>query len=395
VKKLETLGATLVLTMLLTAVQAPGAAAEAFQAASYPVELQGQQSETFTLGAEGLSVSCKTVSVTGWMIEPTEELVELAPTFTECTGGGLAATVKAEGCTFSFDATGHTGGVACPSGKAMLITAVGGNCEVKIGTQSSVSSVESSTVEGSPTTVSIAESLKSIKYTKVKDAGLCPLNGTGEKADGTISGKIALKAINGGQLGLFVGALAATSLCKIAPPCGANQFAVPSTVEAKLTGKTAIEFTLAKNPITVACSESTIQGDTASPPKGGLALPWNATVFSFGTCGTTCTFATITRPAAHFLASGGGNGFFEILQNGASLPTMQVTCNSGKVICLFVGDGGVIKGTVTGGTTAKLVYTKAPMTLLATSDPECGGPLAFSGTYEFKAPASGKFWVTS
>lgn len=392
-KRLVTRGVIIAMFLLISAVQASSAAAEAFQAESYPVELQGTQTETHVLTAEKLSVSCKGATLSGELHEPTEELVELAPTFTECAAGGLAATVNAEGCTFAYNATEHVAGIACPAGKAITVTIAPVNCEVTIGTQTGISTAEFSTTGGSPSTVAMVESLKGVKYTKVKDGIFCPLNGTGEKADGTISGKSALKAFSGGQVPLFVGALAPTSLCKTAPPCGGT-FPVPTTVEAKITGKTAIEFTFEKKPLTVACSASTLNGDTATP-KAGLSLLWNVTVFSFGTCGTPCTPVTISRPSAHFLATGGGDGAFDIVANNGVAPTMQITCNAGKVICLFSSDGGAFRGAVTGNNPAKLAYTNQPMTLLAASDPECGGPLKFSGTYEFKLPAAGKFWLTS
>jgi hypothetical protein len=395
-KRLMTPGMILAAFLLISAVVASSAAAEAFQAESYPVELQGTQTESHVMSAESLSVSCKGATLSGHLHEPTEELVELAPSFNECTAGGLAATVKAEGCTIAFNATKHVAGLACPAAQAITVTAVGGNCEVKIGTQTGLSTAEFSTAGGSPSTVAIVESLKGVKYTKVKDGFACPLSGTGEKADGTIAGKAALKGFSGGQVALFVGALGPTNLCKIAPPCGGSTFPVPTFVEAKISGTSAIDFTFEKNPITVACAASTIEGATADPPNDGLSLLWNVTVFSFGTCGATCTFATISRPSAHFLAAGGaGSGLFEIVATNAAIPSMQIICNGGKATCLFSADGGAVRGKVTGGNPAKLVFTSQPMTLIGTSDPACAGPLKFTGTYDFKAPAAGKFWLTS
>jgi hypothetical protein len=265
-----------------------------------------------------------------------------------------------------------------------------------IGTQTGLASDEYSTVEGTPQTVSMKASNKEVKYTNTVDEKGCPLNGTGEKSNGTLSGKISLKATSesGSAINMFVGALTATQLCENAElkTC-MSPYAIGTAIEANLSANTAIEFVLNKVATTVACTTSTIKGTTANPPMGGLTLGVTLTGYSFGNCGTTCATVTLTTPRAYFLKSGGGNGGFEVIETGGSAPTMTLFC--GKESCSFAGSGLV--GTVTGNAPATLAYASVPLKLDATSSAGCAGPLKFTASYNFTAPKKGgtaQMWLT-
>jgi len=377
------------MTLLLAAAPAHAiAAAEpSFQAGEYTAELKGQQEESQVFSAEGsFTVTCKSASLSGLVIEPATELAEVSPAYSECTTlFGIPATVATEGCTFTLDAASENVDIVCPKEKAITITALSGTCQIKIFSQTGVSSVQYTTKETSPQAVTMNTGLKAVKYTKTKDEGACPLSGTGEKADGGLSGKVLLKAFGAAQVNFFVSTIWPSVLCeKNEVPCNVV-IAPPASVEANLTGMTSIEFILNSATTTLTCTESTVKGTTAAGANGSRALPVTISAFSFGKCG--CSVA-LTRPNSFFMRDGvAGGGILEVNATKTASPTMTIVC--GLDTCVYASTGFV--GGVTGGAPATMAYTGSVMSLQKGA--ACGPQLKFSASYKWVAPKTGNFWI--
>ena len=204
-KTLKAVGVAIVLVAAFQPATAGAAAEDEFQADYYPASLSGQQEGAHVLGADGLSVSCKTVTLNGELSTAKKE-VEVTPSYTECTALGLPATVAMEGCKFRLDAGGGDMDVVCAAGKSIKVTALEKACEATIGSQNGISGLEYSGNAGPPATVTTKASLKTVKYSKVKDGAFCPFSGIGEKENGTLTGQSLLKAFSAGpQIDMFVG----------------------------------------------------------------------------------------------------------------------------------------------------------------------------------------------
>jgi len=199
---LKALGFVMLLALVVMALSAPGALAGPvlFQAEEYPAALSGEQegSEGHLLTAEGLSVKCNSATVAGELPEMAEEVL-MALVHTECTAGGLAATVAAEGCQFRANANVEDIDVVCPTGKAIKVTAAAGQCELTVGSQEGLKNVDFVNKEGPPSMVSVEVALEGVKYTKTKDGVFCPFAGTGEKSDGTLTGKTLIEGSFGAE----------------------------------------------------------------------------------------------------------------------------------------------------------------------------------------------------
>lgn len=194
---LKILAVTTAGAIAVLAVTVAGASGDSFQALEYPAEISSQQegSEGHVLTAEaGLAVECKSATLTGELSEPLEEF-EVSPSYGECTYSGIPATVTIEGCKYRLDANASDVDVVCPAGKAIKV--VVGTCEVQVGSQNNITSIEYVNNLGPPRTVSAKSNLEAIKYNKTKDGFLCPLAGTGEKEDGTLTGETLVKAFKG------------------------------------------------------------------------------------------------------------------------------------------------------------------------------------------------------
>lgn len=386
--RLRSIGAAIAMTLLLTAAPAHAiAAAEpSFQAGEYTAELKGQQEESQVFSAEGgLTVTCKSASLSGLVIEPATEITEVSPTYSECTTlFGIPATVATEGCTYTLDAASENVDIACPKEKAITITALSGTCQIKIFSQTGVSSVQYTTKETSPQAVTMNTGLKAVKYTKTKDEGACPFAGTGEKADGGLSGKVLLKAFGAAQVNFFVSTIWPSVLCeKNEVPC--NVVIAPTTVEAKLNGMTAIEFVLNKATTTLKCTESVVKGTTAAGANGSRALPVTLSSFTFVSCGCSVSLA---RPNSFFMRDGvAGGGILEVNGTAAGNPTMTIVC--GLDTCVYASTGFV--GAVTGGAPATMAYTGSVMSLQKGA--ACGAQMKFTANYKWVAPKAGTFWI--
>jgi pimeloyl-ACP methyl ester carboxylesterase len=199
---LKRLGVSMVVIVAALSMAAPAAASKAFMAGEYTAEVSGQQSGEHVFTAEaGITVKCKAATLKGELAEAKTE-VELAPTYGECTASGVAATVVTEGCKYRLDANANDIDVVCESGKKITVTA--GTCELQIGSQNGLKSIEYANSAALPSTITGTASITKIKYTKTKDGIFCPFNGTGEKEDGGLTGQTVAKALKGSQIDLFV-----------------------------------------------------------------------------------------------------------------------------------------------------------------------------------------------
>jgi hypothetical protein len=195
---LKRFGVSIVVIVAVLAMAAPAAASKAFMAGGYTAEVSGQQSGEHVFTAEaGITVKCKAATLKGELTEARTE-VELAPTYGECTSFGIAATVVTEGCKYRLDANANDVDLVCQSGKKITITAA--TCELQIGSQNGLKSIEYANSATLPSTITAVASVTKIKYTKTKDGIFCPFNGTGEKEDGALTGQTTAKALKGGQI---------------------------------------------------------------------------------------------------------------------------------------------------------------------------------------------------
>ena len=97
-----------------------------------------------------------------------------------------------------------TAELVCEAGKQILIKA--STCELQIPPQVFSGSVEVLGNTAAPADdISILSSLTGIHYVNIKDGFLCPLNGTGERTDGTTTGlETVIAETTNNQVSLWV-----------------------------------------------------------------------------------------------------------------------------------------------------------------------------------------------
>jgi hypothetical protein len=209
----KALGTALLVVLVLALTASVASAREVhIEGTSAPFTVKAESSNmTYTI--EGSTIKCKKTSWSGTVGAKAVETLELAPTFSECTAFGFTgATVNASECadafTFALLLTQQYEfallyDIACLASKAITVTA--GTCQVKIGSQTSKEEAGGFNLKTSPKTVELETDVTGLAYTKVQDGFLCPLNGTGEKADGKLEGNLTLKAFEGStQKGMYV-----------------------------------------------------------------------------------------------------------------------------------------------------------------------------------------------
>jgi hypothetical protein len=168
-----------------------------FTAAKYPVTVHGSgKVGVFTFNTNGGKVECQNTFHS--VLNAASSTMKLAVTYTECKAFGfLSATVTPEGCEFVVHGTekvttdeykAHLG-FECPAGKSLKISV--SNCAAEYKTQTGLTTVNLK----DETAASPAKDIKydpkvttGVKYTVTKDGFACPLTGTGEYSDGSISG---------------------------------------------------------------------------------------------------------------------------------------------------------------------------------------------------------------
>jgi hypothetical protein len=311
---------------LLAVTAGPAFALEGFEAAEYPAEVKGEkegaEGQTFT--ADKLSVNCKVTTEAGFF-EEGEETIEVTPSYSECLAGGVSAKVTNEECKYKLHAGTTKTDISCPVGKSIKIVAVKEECEMTIGTQSNVGTVEYvKHEEASPKNVTMKLNLKEMKYNKTKDAGSCPFTGTGEKSDGTLTGVTLMKAFNVSSTAenLFIGAVTSPILCSANEAVCAAPYPLASTeLEMTANVEPAIKIELFGTPETMKCFASTIEGTTNN--KGISSIKATIKTFSLTKCVTgtfTCTVSEVSNTPldAHIYAGGKnpGEGSIQFYKSG-------------------------------------------------------------------------------
>jgi len=151
------------------------------------------------LTLEGGTVEC-TTTFQGIQTEASSEFsAEIWPGLCQAFGF-IEATTTTTGCELVFHLTEAsepfeaTMDVSCEEESAIVITA--GTCEVEIGSQTELSTIElwngeSGEVKLGPNIV------ETIAYTVTKDGFLCPFSGTGKREDGSFQYEFAPMYISG------------------------------------------------------------------------------------------------------------------------------------------------------------------------------------------------------
>jgi len=207
IHKFKTLGLAMVAVLAMSAFVASAAQAQ-YTASSYPTT----GTATSTLGndiftTEGGTVECKSHFV-GTLSEASNTLT-VTPTYTSCKAFGFAhATVNMNGCAYVFHrvapeppatvSTNSNVTVECPEEpEKKSIQILAGNCEVSVGAQGQLSTVET---HNSGNHVNAKANVGGIAYTVLKDGFLCPFLGTGAKTGATYKQglPITLAPVEGG-----------------------------------------------------------------------------------------------------------------------------------------------------------------------------------------------------
>jgi hypothetical protein len=218
----------LVALWAMTAAASP-AAASGLAAERYSSELSSEQLEEVSFGSEGGTVKCKKTTFSG-SLSGAAGTTSLAPVFSECTAFGTSATIAVNGCQYVLHPGAETGSgvftgsadLSCAKEKSIVIATA--FCEVKIGSQTGLKSTTLTNETGSPRKVVLGLGITGITYNVTVDGFLCPFNGTGVRTNGTMSGKVRLKATAAAApVGLFVLVEAAVA-CKVeGEECPAGQ----------------------------------------------------------------------------------------------------------------------------------------------------------------------------
>lgn len=332
---------TLTLTTLVLGVAcwvAPTAGATWIGSEGYPAELVSEQLAEMTLGSEAGTVKC-TATTFGGSVPGLDKSVALKPTFTGCKAFGVAATVSANGCLFVVHPGSETGSkvfsgtmdVSCPVEKTIVITALG--CEIRIGSQSGLSSLTLTDEETSPPRMAVAFGLSGVSYNVAKDEGLCPFIGTGVRTNGTVGGKTAVKGTSGaGSVGVFALADAAILCEAVEEECqqGGPILKLPFKVKA-----TAPSAKIVLGGITVDCQDAKLELEVTGSRFNGdalaLGLEWNFNVKNCKTANVAnCTTVASEVPFItefHPVAKGSGEWLGTLIR-------LKIVCG-GEVICRY------------------------------------------------------------
>jgi hypothetical protein len=175
-----------------------------FEAGSYPVQLNGEQSgakPTFTVNA-GTS-SCSSAKYAETVSGPTAE-VALAPTFGECVTFGFASVPQVNGCELVVHVLNlgppyvGSADVACPAGQSIeLVSKAAGivKCTVTIPSQTGLEGVSlANTNFGFG--VSVGFNLSGIHYHQQAGTGIGSCKSSGDFTDGAYSGTVSLQGLS-------------------------------------------------------------------------------------------------------------------------------------------------------------------------------------------------------
>jgi hypothetical protein len=193
--------------LAVSAVASAAASAGTFKAESYPATITGEQTTSVLFTGVVGKWSCKKVTMQGSMSSSSSAL-NLAPVYTECAWAGVAATTFMEGCTYEFTAGETVEGsenkiqatmdIKCPAGKEVKLVLNGGTCTIWIPEQASLGSATfENTPAATPDDVDLTLNLSGIKYRVETGVRGCPVGTNGTYTNGSITGGVKLKAVNG------------------------------------------------------------------------------------------------------------------------------------------------------------------------------------------------------
>jgi hypothetical protein len=182
-----------------------------FTATKTPVRETGSQLEAHEITVNAGVIECAKANLIDSAGNGGMMLI-MEPSYSGCTFAGLAATVKMNGCTYTFEpiktieADRYTGrmGILCPTGKAIEISTTG--CLVTIGEQFNLETVEftnNTNAEQAKDDETWRTAIKNAEY--MQTGTLCK---GGVFANMTYSGSTTVKgesAETGEQIGLWIG----------------------------------------------------------------------------------------------------------------------------------------------------------------------------------------------
>jgi hypothetical protein len=398
--------AVVALIAAICVVAAPASATTLVQAEDYPSEVIGESTNSHVFVAEDeLKVTCKHASFSGTLSGP-EEVLLVTPTYTECTGLGLSATVAANGCKYELRGgeeagEGHfhgTTGVSCPAEKQITIAVA--TCEIQIPTQSGHSEVEFiDETKESKSDIAEKWNVKELKYTKAKDGFLCPLTGTGSKTDGTYQGDGQMQGKkNGNMQGMAMGKEIETILCEeqVKNNC---KTPIKAKTPIKMEANTAATLEFVGNATTIGCPESVVT--TTNEVEKKVTLPLENFAITFTNCifqpgNKKCAKVNMTNknPAAVLTASIFGPGSGILL----TPITLFLECEGNSVTCEYKTDRALalVAGGAGGGVPGQTNFVGQALTKQALGggmkEVGCSAVLSYLASYDIEEPEP--IWVT-
>jgi hypothetical protein len=394
------------IAILALAAAMPSAADAAYlDAEAFPANLNGSSTteHVFTLEA-GLSVKCKKASFTG-SISADTNAISLAPSFSECTAFGFAATVTTTGCQLVLrpglqNESGKFPGtldLSCEAGKSLVITA--GTCEVQIAGQTGLANVQTANNGASPNGVTVEFAIEKATYNKTKDGFACALNGTGIKADGGLTGTSTLTGKVGAET-IGIALFDKTIFCQdnLGASCDPKKVhTLPTAFTGAATDfKIVVHYddgVVGKN-VTVTCKKASLSA-TATKSIGFFALSHHGEIetpletFNTETCsednGLACSAVEVRKvPSTGYFAAGvngnGGWGFELKLKVSCATAAVTFTCHFAKAISFnFEGDATAAK--------VKAPGINIDLDKPVTGEKNCGkNPANLTATYALSVP---------
>jgi hypothetical protein len=368
-KRLMTTGLLALTALALIAVAgASAASASQFRGLSYPAEVTASQGtvQKLSLGGGAMNLKCGTVGGTGTIAAASTNL-ELAPSYEQCSLGGLAATAKTNGCRIVYAGTNETEpfvgtfGVSCGAGKALEFTQ--GSCTVSIPSQAGQSSVALANAgTGLSRTVTATYAIGGLKYS---GSSGCAASMVGSHENGSLSGSSVLAAP---RTGVFVG----NSQIEPMPPKEGHVFAIgssPSIIES--SASPAAQFYLG-GPEGFRCSTLTEEGRATGAQTGELSTAprISGCLFlglNFAASTTGCRFVYSVNPSYPFEALVGNS---------------RIACEAGHEITFTEGActwtvpaqefaDSVTYSNVTGGPAGEIEATHRMTSVKSTAGPGC------------------------
>jgi hypothetical protein len=186
----------------ICAVSTAGAQAKTFHSETQITSYEGSQVGTNVMTTTAGTIKCKKATFVGesFGIESggsnwTVEIIELKPTYGECTAFGQAATVTTTGCRYEFNANGSLNQLwACENG-GIVVHVPAGNCKVTIPNQWFLLATTEYKNEGSGASRDVLATLDAtggISYTVDGPGTICGTAGS-FGGEGKYTGSVTLK----------------------------------------------------------------------------------------------------------------------------------------------------------------------------------------------------------